>query len=325
MAQGTVIALTSYGAAMAAISDPNRDKLGIEGMWGFGLRQFVRLALGLFGAFLLASAVAALPAGTHLGPSAYLAGWLAHLQAIARLDFGRSQVTALPAAVELARRLPVTLELVGAGALVALVLGVPLGLLLGTGRRLRAAAPLVQIVAAAPVFCAGLGLLWLADHVLGWHAGRSLAGQALDQALDMQSLLRALALPALTVGAAGAAAVQLSLRRAASVAIEAPYRQGLRLMGLGSFEIDRAYIAPQIVAGFLANLGEITLALFSAAAVAEWVFGWPGAAVLFVKSIALQDWSVAALVLLVFASIKLAADFAGAVSARALARGEGAA
>lgn len=329
MTQGTVIALTSYGAAAAAISDPKRDKLGIEGMWGFGLRQFVRLALGLLGALLLAGAVAALPAGTHLDLSAYLAGWVAHLQAIARLDFGKSQVTALPAAVELARRLPVTLELVGAGALVALVLGVPLGLLLGTGRRLRAAAPLVQIVAAAPVFCAGLGLLWLAGHVLGWQVARHpgaawWAQAAAGHALDPEALLRALALPALTVGAAGAAAVQLSLRRAASMAIEAPYRQGLRLMGLGSFEIDRAYIAPQIVAGFLANLGEITLALFSAAAVAEWVFGWPGAAVLFVKSIALEDWSVAALILLVFASIKLAADFAGAVSARALARGEAA-
>jgi len=287
-------------------------------MWGFGLRQFARLALGLFGAFLLAGAVAALPSGAHHGISGYLAGWVAHLRAIALLDFGGSQVSALPAAVELARRLPVTLELVSAGALVALVLGVPLGLLLGTGRRLRAAAPLVQIVAAAPVFCAGLGLLWLAEQVLGWHVGRHLDGQA----LDAQAVLRTLALPALTVGAAGAAAVQLSLRRAAAVVMEAPYRQGLRLMGLGQFEIDRAYSAPQIVAGFLSNLGEITLALFSAAAVAEWVFDWPGAAVLFVKSIALQDWSVAALVLLVFASIKLAADFVGAVSAHALARGE---
>ena len=287
-------------------------------MWGFGLRQAARLALGLFGAFLLAGAVAALPAGAHEHLSAYLAGWAAHLHAIARLDFGRSQVSALPAAVELARRLPLTLELVGAGALVALVLGVPLGLLLGTGRRLRAAAPLVQIVAAAPVFCAGLGLLWLAEHVLGWHLGRHLDGQA----PDAQSLLRMLALPALTVGAAGAAAVQLSLRRAASMAMEAPYRQGLRLMGLGQFEIDRAYLAPQIMAGLLANLGEITLALFSAAAVAEWVFGWPGAAVLFVKSIALEDWGMAALILLVFASIKLVADFVGAVTARALARGE---
>ena len=97
--------------------------------------------------------------------------------------------------------------------------------------------------------------------------------------------------------------------------MEAPWRRGLRLMGLGAVEIDLAYLAPRILAGLLAALGEITLALFSAAAVAEWVFDWPGAAVLFVKSVALPDWGVAALVLLAFAAIKLMADFIGAVSA----------
>lgn len=298
-------------------------------MWGYGLRQAARLLLGLFGAFLLAGAVAALPVLGHPEPgsgvSAYLAGWAQHLSAYAHLDFGKSLVTAAPVSAELARRLPVTLELVGAGAVVALVLGVPLGLVLGTGRRLRAGAPLIQIVAAAPVFCAGLLLLWLAHHVLGWQVSRHLdlaewtritGGNA-----DTMTLVRAAALPVLTVGMAGAAAVQLALRRAASVATDAPYRRGLRLMGLGGFEIDRAYLLPQIVAGFLADLGEITLALFAAAAVAEWVFGWPGAAVLFIKSVALEDWAVAALVLLIFAAIKLAADFAGAMGSRLLARG----
>jgi peptide/nickel transport system permease protein len=311
------------------IAGPDRDNQG-KGMWGFGLRQAGRLALGLLGAFLLAGAIAALPVAGQAGATAYFAGWWTHLESFAQLDFGTSQVTALPAAAELARRLPATLELVGAGALIALVLGVPLGLLLGTGQRMRAGAPLVQIVAAAPVFCAGLALLWLAAHVLGWpvghHLGAAVSAQTAESgSAGLEGFLRSFALPALTVGAAGAAAVQLALRRAASVAMEAPYRRGLRLMGLGGFEIDRAYLVPEIGAGLLASLGEITLALFSATAVAEWVFGWPGAAVLFVKSIALEDWAVAALVLLVFAAIKLVADFAGAVSAHALARGEAAA
>lgn len=296
-------------------------------MWGFGLRQAGRFTLGLAGAFLLAAAVAALPAGgAHSATPTYLAAWAAHLGMIARFDFGASQISGLPAAAELAHRLPVTLELVSGGAPIALLLGVPLGLLLGTGRRLRAAAPLIQIVAAAPVFCASLGLLWLDAHVLDWHGGSPSHGASWSLLVHGDSAaaagIRALALPVLTVGAAGAAAVQLALRRAAASAMEAPYRRGLRLMGLGSFEIDRIYLAPQILAGFLASLGEITLALFSAAAVAEWVFDWPGAAVLFVKSIALGDWGVAALVLLIFAVIKMAADFAGALAAHALAAEE---
>lgn len=296
-------------------------------MWRFGLRRLARLILGLIGAFLLAGAVAALPPAGKAGAGlvAYLSAWAAHLGDIASLDFGTSQISALPAAAELARRLPITLELVGAGAVVALLLGMPLGLILGTGQRLRAAAPLVQIVAAAPVFCAGLLLLWLADHVLGWDAGRHLGAVLWNSAghkPDLTQQLRAFALPALTVGASGAAAVQLALRRAAHAAMEAPYRRGLRLMGLGQMEVDLAFLAPRIFAGLLAASGEIALALFSAAAVAEWVFDWPGAAVLFVKSVALADWGVAALVLLVFAAITLTADFLGTVTARALSPGE---
>lgn len=296
-------------------------------MWGFWLRTFARLILGLAGAVLLAGAVAALPAGGgNAGASGYLAGWAAHLVALAHFDLGLSHISDTPAAAELARRLPATLQLVGAGAAIALLLGLPLGLILGTGRRLRAAAPLVQIVAAAPVFCAGLLLLWLADHVLGWSGGRRVAVQLWTghDAADLEAWLRAIALPALTVGAAGAAAVQLALRRAASQAVESPWRHGLKALGLGGLETDLAYLAPVVFAGLFASLGEITLALFSAAAVAEWVFDWPGAAVLFVKSVALRDWGVAAVVLLVFAAIKLIADCLGTIGAHVLAPGEAA-
>ncbi len=90
-------------------------------------------------------------------------------------------------------------------------------------------------------------------------------------------------------------------------------------MGLSALEINGVYLMPQVLTGLCRSLGDITLALFAAAAVAEWVFGWPGAAVLFLKSVALHDWNVAALVLLVFAAFKFAADFAGELGARALA------
>ncbi len=180
-------------------------------MWRFLLLQAARLALGLVGAVLLAAAVAALSAaGARNG--AFFSAWLAQLGQYLRLDFGASSISGWPAASELAARLPVTLELVGIGAMVALVLGGPLGILLGTERPLRAAAPLIQIVAATPVFCASLALLWFAANVLHWpgmdHIGEpSLSTLAIHG--DFDATLRALALPALTVGAAGAAAIQL--------------------------------------------------------------------------------------------------------------------
>jgi peptide/nickel transport system permease protein len=283
-------------------------------MWRFLLLQAARLALGLVGAVLLAASIAAL--SVEGARDAYFSALLAQLEAFAHLDFGTSVISGFPAASELAQRLPVTLELTGLGAIVALVLGGPLGILLGTERPLRAAAPLIQIVAATPVFVASLALLWFAANILHWPA---IAFSAFDSHGDFDITLRALALPALTVGAAGAAALQLAIRRAAAEAMDEPYRRGLRLMGLSTLEINSVYLVPQVLTGLCRSLGDITLALFAAAAVAEWVFGWPGAAVLFLKSVALHDWRVAGLVLFVFAAIKFAADFAGELGAHALA------
>jgi peptide/nickel transport system permease protein len=294
-------------------------------MLKFGLRQAGLFVLGLVGALLLAAAVAALAEDR----STFLSALLRHAVQIARLDFGTSVITGKPATAELAGRLEATLELVGSGVLIALLVGVPLGIAFGMRRSLRAAAPLIQIVAAAPVFCAGLALIYVAANVLGWHDLRYDSTDIFQvlAARDTPRLVHAFhtfSLPALTVGAVGIAAVQLVLRKAIADAADEPYRRNLRLMGLSTFEIEWVYVAPQVTARLLSSLGEIVLALFSAALVAEWMFGWPGAALLFVKSIALQDWSVVGLVLSVFVAIKLLADFLGALGAQALS-GEGAA
>ncbi|HEY2071138.1 MAG TPA: ABC transporter permease subunit [Rhizomicrobium sp.] len=282
----------------------------------FGLRETGRYAAGLLGAVLLAAIV------SGLGTGGVLAGALVRLMALLHLNFGASAMTGAPAATELAKRLPATLELLGGGALIALLLGVPLGLLLSWGRALRAGAPLIQLVAAAPVFCAGLLLLWIAHH-FGWDvtARMGLSFWPSLAQLDFPSALRAapaFGLPALVVGAAGSAAIQLAVRRAAKDAVREPYRDGLRLMGLSSFEIDWLYLAPRVVAGLFAGLGEVALSLFAATAVAEWVFDWPGAATLFIHSVALADWNVAGLVLFVFAALTLTASFLGTLAARAL-------
>jgi len=295
----------------------------VKNVAGFDLSRLLCGSLGILGAILLAAAVASLPGNGMLKAAPFASALLSHLGAMLRLDFGMSLLTGTPAASVLGEKFPATLELVGAGALIALLAGLPLGLLLGSSRVLRAASPLIQIVAAAPVFCASLALLWGAAHVLGWReftalgASRSLALPDGSSAAAIHAL-RVLVLPALAVGAAGGASVQLALRRALAQALEEPYRRGLGLMGVSALEINRIYVAPQVMGALLGRLGEIVQSLFAAAAVAEWVFDWPGAAVLFLKSAALGDWSVAALVLLAFASVAFVAEFLGALAARAL-------
>lgn len=282
-------------------------------MWRDRLLRAAQALGSLLGALVLASLLATLSRHLH-GFWPFLSVFSAKLLAAFGGDFGRSAVTGAPAMASALAAFPATLQLLGAGALVALLVGIPLGAFLSASRTLRAAAPLMQIIAAMPVFVAALALIWIAVRVLHWSEASqasALSWTVFVKSGDWSAALRAFALPALTVGAAGAASVQLSLRRAAMRAWSAPYRSGLRMMGLGALDIDVRYAVPEVLAALLRDAGEIALALISATVVAEWVFHRDGAAVLFLKSAALGDWNVAAAILFLFAVIKLVVEFLG--------------
>jgi len=286
-------------------------------MWRFALRESGRFALGLLGALLMAAAISAL-SGAGQGIGAFISAMGERLLAFARFDFGASAISGFGAAQEFIGRGPTTLTLVLLGGAIALLLGVPLGLVFGAGPVRRALAPLMQVVGAAPVFCAGLALLYIAGVLLHWPSPTETVPIATALFHPDALSLRIVLLPALTVGLAGTAAVQLALRRAAAEAQGQPFRTGLRRLGLVALEIERVYVVPQVFAGLFASLGEVMLALLSAAVVAEWVFRCSGIADLFVKSVALHDWNMAALILFAFAVAVMAADFVGRLAARAI-------
>lgn len=295
-------------------------------MWRDRLLRAAQALGSLLGALVLASLLAALSQHSH-GFWPFLSAFSAKLLAALGGDFGRSAVTDTPAMVSALAVAPATLTLLGVGALIALLIGIPLGAFLSASRTLRAAAPLMQIIAATPVFVAALALIWIAVRVLHWSEASqasALSWAVFIKSGDSSAALRAFALSALTVGTAGAASVQLSLRRAAMRAWSAPYRGGLRMMGLGVLDIDLRYAVPEVFAALLRDAGEVALALISATAVAEWVFHRDGAAVLFLKSAALEDWNVAAAVLFLFAVIKLFVEFLGLAASWFVAPEDGA-
>ncbi len=288
-------------------------------MGRFALKEGGRFALALVGAMLIAAAVSALSLpGATAGVGAFLTATAERAWAFLRLDFGTSLISGAGAVHELAQRGPVTAALVLLGAVLALAIGVPLGLMFAAGPLRRTTAPLIQVISAAPVFCAGLALAYAARKLFGWpFAGGDWPAHL---ALGDPAVLHVVLLPALTVGLAGTASVQLVLRRAAAEAQDEPFRGGLRRLGLSALEIDRVYVAPLVFAGLLASLGEVMLALLSATVVAEWVFGCPGIADLFVSSVALHDWNMAAMVLFVFSVAVAVAELAGRLGAHALQR-----
>jgi len=276
----------------------------------FLARQAVRLVVGVCGAVAAAAVISAIGEPRSPGLPGLLMAVASRFVHFAHLDLGQSAISGLPVLQELAERLPPTLALVAMGAGVALIVGMPLGLLFSIGPARRVAAPLLQLITATPVFCAGLALAYAAVHVLHWPVSINvMVGAEPPPGMEWQYA----ALPILTVGLAGAAAVQLALRRAAAQASGESFRTGLKQMGLSGFEIERVYVVPQVLAGLVSSAGEIMLALLSAAVVAEWVFHRAGAADLFVKSVALADWNMTAMILFVFAMLSFIVEFLGRV------------
>lgn len=259
-----------------------------------------RLLLGLVGAAFLAVLLAA-----HGEGGSYGQALLHRVLAYANGDFGFSLLTGGDALAELQSHLPATGMLVAGGAAVALIVGLPLGLMLHFASIRRFAAPLMQAIAAMPVFCAGLLLAYGAVVLFGWD---ETAATTVDIAAGGWQQM---ALPIVTVGLAGTAAVEFVWRRVAQAEEGASWRGGQKRLGLGALEIESVYALPRLIAGLVASAGEIALALLAASVVAERVFAVPGAAELFVKSLALNDWNMAALVLFLFAALVFAVDFLG--------------
>ncbi len=276
------------------------------------------MAFGLLGALLLAAAVSALSLPRlRRCAGIFSPRWQVRLLAYVAFDLGSSAVSGLGAAQELIARGPMTLKLILQGVVIAAAFGIPLGLLSGAASLRNMLAPLGQFVSAVPVFCAALLLAYAANRLLG-PAPPGMPVGLLPR--DFAGWSQALP-PALTVGLAGMAAVQIGLRRASIKLEDAPFRQGLSRLGLPARDINRFYVVPVVFAGLLRNLGEVIVKLLSAVVVAEWVSHCPGIAVTcLVKSVALRDWNMVALILFVFAAAAMIADFAGRIAAQIVAR-----
>jgi peptide/nickel transport system permease protein len=97
--------------------------------------------------------------------------YLRYVEGLARGDWGRSIRTNLPVVLELAQRLPATIELSAAAMIIACALGIPLGMLAAHRRNavldwIIGGGTLVGV--SMPLFWLGLLLSYLLGYRLGW-------------------------------------------------------------------------------------------------------------------------------------------------------------
>jgi len=239
--------------------------------------------------------------------AARYAGYLAD---IVRLDFGTSVVTGRPVLTEIAERAPATFELMILASLIALGIGVPLGVAgaMHRGRAPEAAARAVSIIgASAPGFWVGLLLILLFYRTLDWFpaSGRftGTPPDAITGFLTIDALLRGdwtgfriafahLLLPALSLALLELGVYARLVKNQMLGVLGQDYIRVARAGGLNEGEVLRHHalrngLAPivTIVAASLATM------LYGSVSV-ETVFGWPGAGRFVVQSIFKLDLPV---------------------------------
>jgi peptide/nickel transport system permease protein len=231
-------------------------------------------------------------------PVQYLT-WLARLS---RGDLGTSLLDDRPVARDLANRLPRTLQLVVPATVLAVAIGVPLGMF-AARRRGRLADPAASAAAlvgfSVPVFVTGMLLVLLFSLTLGWlpPTGYVPLGE------DPRGFLRHLALPVLALAAAPMATVMRMTRSSYLEQAALDYVRTARAKGLAEPAVARRHILRNALLPVVTVTGLQVGSMFAGAVLVEYIFSWPGLNTLLLNSLHTRDYPVIQGVVLLAATL----------------------
>ena len=213
-----------------------------------------------------------------------------YLAGLARGDLGTSLVQRVPVSSIVAARLPYTLLLAGGALVVALGIGLPVGVITGVWRGTRVEAllmPVVLVGQSMPTFWSGILLILLC--AVTWNV---LPASGADS-------WRSLVMPSITLGALSMATFARLTRTGVVEELGRDYVRASRAKGVATPAIVLRHVLRN------ASIPIITVAaleianLLAGAVIVETVFAWPGLGQLAIQSIAGRDFLVVqALVLL---------------------------
>ena len=229
-------------------------------------------------------------------------------------DFGVSLVTQRSVAAEIIRRAPTTIQLAAMAAGLAVIVGLPLGILSGmTGASgfVRGASRLVGALGASvPDFVLGTAFLFVFSV---WSLGLTVGGYVpfLD---DPITNLRAMMLPTLTLSVFGVALILRTTRDSVLVVMTDPYITAAVARGESSWHIVRHHVLRNASIPILTVTSTFFGYLLGGAVIAEVLFSIPGVGVYVFNGLDNRDYAVVqAGVLLaatVFIVINMLADIA---------------
>ena len=207
---------------------------------------------------------------------------------VARGDMGTSVFVNYKVTDAIRSRAPVTVSLIGVGLALSLLVGISLGTLAGArpGSRLDRLVTLGSAGGVAiPNFWLGLLLLLLFTSVFTWLPATGYVGLATSPV----EWLRHLALPAITLGATGAAEIVFQTRAGVAGVLQQDYIRTLRSTGLPERTIVAKHALKNAMVPVVTVAGLQISRLFGFSVIVERVFGLPGIGSLAVEAVFKRD------------------------------------
>jgi peptide/nickel transport system permease protein len=231
-------------------------------------------------------------------------------------DLGRSFVFNMPAIQLVLDRLPATLELAMAAMAIAIVLGIPLGLIAGlkphsfAGRAIMAGSILGF---SLPTFWVGLVLIMVFSVQLGWLPPNGRGETVLLAGVPVSFLtldgLAHLAMPALNLALFKLSLLVRLTRAGTREAVLQDYVKFARAKGLAPRRVIGVHVLKNILIPIVTVIGLELGSVIAFAIVTESIFAWPGTGKLLIDSLNQLDRPVIVAYLLVIVVIFIVINF----------------
>ncbi len=237
----------------------------------------------------------------------------------ARGEFGLSLRQGRQVSTLIAERFPATVELALAAGVIALAVGLPLGVYAALkrgsfGSQVVMTASLLGV--SLPTFLIGILLILLFAVVLGWlpsfGRGDTVALGWWSTGFLTWSGLKALVLPAITLGLFQMTLIQRLVRSEMLEVLRTDYIKFARARGLPDRAVHFGHALKNTLVPVITITGLQIGSIIAFAIITETVFQWPGVGLLFITAVQFVDIPVMAaylvLIALIFVVINLIVD-----------------
>ena len=209
-----------------------------------------------------------------------------YMKNLLRGDMGTSYKNNIPVWNQVIDRLPNTAILAVAGIFIALLFGIPIGIL--SAKKQYSLLDNISMVAALigvsmPNFWSGLLLVMLFSLTLGWLPSQGMGSGG------VLPVLRSIILPSLTLGINSMAMVARMTRSSMLEVIRQDYISTAQAKGLNDHVITTQHMLRNALIPIITAVGLQFGHLLGGAMLAETVFSWPGLGRLMVDSIKSRD------------------------------------